>query len=81
MASKFGGLKPSGGAAAAPTKAAAGPVPAPAPEEAGFPAFPRINVGGTEFQCSIEALRSQPGSLLTDVFTGSAEVSRAWSSQ
>jgi hypothetical protein len=76
MASKFGPtLKSAGGAAAKPATAAPAPVPAPAPEEAGFPAFPRINVGGVEHQASLEALRSQPGSLLTDVFTGNAEAS------
>ena len=77
MASKFGAnLKPSGGAAATAAKpATAAPVAAPAPENAPFPAFPRINVGGQEFQCSLEALRSQPGSLLTEVFNGEAEVS------
>jgi hypothetical protein len=44
-----------------------------AEEEDGFPPIPRLNVGGTEFQCRVADLRSQPGSLLTAVFMGEEE--------
>jgi hypothetical protein len=55
------------GHAAAP--AAAGS----ADEEDGFPPVPRLNIGGTEFQCHVKHLRSQPGSYLTAVFMGEEE--------
>ena len=38
---------------------------AAAAEEDGFPPIPRLNIGGTEFQCRVEHLRSQPGSFLS----------------
>lgn len=35
-------------------------------DEEGFPALPKLNIGGTEFQTRIDVLRSQPGSLLSE---------------
>lgn len=42
---------------------------AAAAEEDGFPPIPRLNIGGTEFQCRVEHLRSQPGSFLSESLT------------
>jgi hypothetical protein len=39
---------------------------AAAAEEDGFPPIPRLNIGGSEFQCRVEHLRSQPGSFLSE---------------
>ncbi len=35
-------------------------------EEDGFPAICKLNVGGQEFQCHRDFLRSQPGSYLSE---------------
>jgi hypothetical protein len=40
----------------------------PAEEEDGFPVICKLNVGGTEFQCHRDHLRSQPGSLLSECY-------------
>ena len=55
---------------AAKPAATPAPVALPPPADAGWPSFPRINVSGVEFQLSLAALRSQPGSLISDIYTG-----------